>query len=734
MNADVHSFLAALHQGGRYGYWWVAEGRRSYWWKCGKPTALPSGRINIYVGVHPTADIPTLDRHGNPVESRAARSSIATVSVVNCLFAEYDAKDHNNDKTATLAHVETLDPPPSIIIDSGGGYHCYWLLTEPCPLTTDDCREKIRKLQAAWVVLMGGDTQAKDLARVLRVPGTYNHKYTPPRQVTIVSANYARRYAIKDLMKLTAPFIESETLPTSTPVDSAASDKIAAAWLGNAVGRVRSAPDGKKHDILLGAARALGGLVPLGLLTQREIEHSLYAAIEGRAADGKNARQTILDGIAYGIAKPWNADDVFKYRDAPPHRNGTVAPVEMKTAEIIAYPRPISAAELALKEIEPSRFFIPEMLRAGLALFIGNPGVGKTPMLIQLALAFASGGKWLGAIDCPKCRVLYIGVEYEEAYIKEVAIDSYGSADLPVDLFILSMETFTSPRTADESIAMLEYYLTTYQVDVIITDTFSGFLPTEKFKQNAYRGDYAEFLAYHRLLTLYRALLVGSWHGGKYNKDPETAYNGGQGMWGSAGGGRLTMMRDEQSDQVRFRSQLRGYDRKEWVITQARVGNAHFWSVVDAEPDPIFGSEAQRRIYQIVKESSTPSEPITPAGIRGILAQDAPELGIKENYIRQMLMRFVERGIMVRSGGGYVTKHAVTPVTPVTGVTPSNGSNASNVTGVTAPLQVPLQSGSHPDAANTGRYSRYSDSTVTKDQSDNLLIEIDTNEDANDTF
>lgn len=373
----------------------------------------------------------------------------------------------------------------------------------------------------------------------------------------------------------------------------------------------------------------------------------------------------VADWLALGKTK----SDLVARCSAPPASRVDVTTGEIidSTAELVTaraaidvtgsaqHPTPITAAELGVKELPPTRYFIPEMLRAGLALFVGNPGIGKTPALIQLALAFATGGRWLGALPCPKCRVLYIGVEYDEAYIKETMIDSYGSTDLPPELFILSLETFTPPATEEESIAMLSHYLDVMEIDVVIIDVFSGFLPREKFKMDKYRGDYAEFLAYQRMFLNKRALLVGAWHGGKHAKDPETAYNGGQGMWGSAGGGRLTMMFDEEQ-QVRLRSQLRGHERREWVLEQARIGNARFWSVVDADPDPIFGSDAQRRIYMAIKRFSSPAEPLTPAGVRGILQQEtsADVVPLKEPYIRQTLSRLEDRGILRKCGGGYI--------------------------------------------------------------------------------
>jgi hypothetical protein len=325
--------------------------------------------------------------------------------------------------------------------------------------------------------------------------------------------------------------------------------------------------------------------------------------------------------------------------------------------------------------IDPTRYFIQDMLRSGLALYIGNPGIGKTPALAQLAVAFAAGGRWLGAIPCRKSKTLYIGVEYDRAYLKELFLDSCGSETLPEDLYILSVESFTSPATAAESIDMLRYYLTVLQVEVIIIDVFSGFLPRENFKQNAYRGDYAEFLEYHRLCMEYKSLLVGAWHGTKRDKDPEMSYNGGQGMWGSAGGGRLTMFYDEDQA-VRLRSQLRGHERKEWVLEQARVADARFWAVVDSDPDPILGSDAQRRIFRAVKLHGTHSEPLTPAGVRGILKADHPEDVPNDAYIRQALGRLADRGVLRKHGGGYIVTPRGSGGSPVTG-----GSGGSPVTG-----------------------------------------------------
>lgn len=57
---------------------------------------------------------------------------------------------------------------PSIVIDSGAGYHFYFKLTHEIEAN------KLKELENWLVDKLGGDTQAKDLARIMRLPGSIN--------------------------------------------------------------------------------------------------------------------------------------------------------------------------------------------------------------------------------------------------------------------------------------------------------------------------------------------------------------------------------------------------------------------------------------------------------------------------------------------------------------------------------------------------------------------------------
>ncbi len=76
-------------------------------------------------------------------------------------------------------------------------------------MTVDDNnRERIKGIQASWVDLVGSDPAAKDLARVLRLPGTVNVKdlYAPDFPIAHIIENESSRmrvYRLQEFEQLT---------------------------------------------------------------------------------------------------------------------------------------------------------------------------------------------------------------------------------------------------------------------------------------------------------------------------------------------------------------------------------------------------------------------------------------------------------------------------------------------------------------------------------------------------
>lgn len=190
LDDKAQAFINVLHRGGKFAYWWTSPRKQSTWFPVGEFAPLPTGTQNIYMGVHPVREIPTVNAKGETVTPQQTRSQIEVIAAVNCLFAEFDLKDFGGDRDQLHAHLAQLQPRASVVVDSGGGYHLYWLLNEPFILDSDEKRLQAIEQQAGWVEHVGADPASKDLARVLRVPGTRNIKYNPAPIVTIKRHDY----------------------------------------------------------------------------------------------------------------------------------------------------------------------------------------------------------------------------------------------------------------------------------------------------------------------------------------------------------------------------------------------------------------------------------------------------------------------------------------------------------------------------------------------------------------
>lgn len=301
-----------LHAGGQFGHYWTAQDKRSTWFPAGSTPPPSSHPRDTYFGVHPTAVIPPTNRHGQSRPPSAVRSQIKHLAAINCLFSEFDAANQNGAKRAILDHIEGLPVLPSVIIDSGGGYHCYYLLNEPF----HDI-EKARDYQYRWVKFTGGDGGSKDLARVLRVPGTRNlkKKYSPNfPTVTVVECDLRRGYKLIDLLDLMPPPEPRPEAPRHTrPLPALTGDEQAdhrarywAQALDTACDMIADAADGEKHTRLLEAAHLLGGYIAGGMGDKSDATDTLRAAIEAKAnVESLGAAYTTIDdGIRYGQGEP----------------------------------------------------------------------------------------------------------------------------------------------------------------------------------------------------------------------------------------------------------------------------------------------------------------------------------------------------------------------------------------------------------------------------------------------
>lgn len=130
------------------------------------------------------------------------------------IWADVDAKKVSDvlavGKAGALAAINAFQIPPQILVDSGGGFHCYWRLTKPEPLAR--AQEVMR-----WIAdeLVGDRVQ--DGPRVLRVPGTFNRKREPAVMARLLRFDLDRRVRLADF-EGSLPVAISEPRPRGEPM------------------------------------------------------------------------------------------------------------------------------------------------------------------------------------------------------------------------------------------------------------------------------------------------------------------------------------------------------------------------------------------------------------------------------------------------------------------------------------------------------------------------------------
>ncbi len=160
-------------------------------------------------------------RAGRPDATlETVRGGAASALVLPAVWVDLDVAGpghRRSDLPPSRAAVQSLCDAvpwrPSCVVRTGGGYHLYWFLREPWVLESGAeraaARALVRKVQWAfqreaarhgWTI-----DETSDLARVLRLPGTLNHKTTPPRPAELELLEPSRRYDPSDFDVLEPP-------------------------------------------------------------------------------------------------------------------------------------------------------------------------------------------------------------------------------------------------------------------------------------------------------------------------------------------------------------------------------------------------------------------------------------------------------------------------------------------------------------------------------------------------
>ena len=151
----------------------------------------------------------------------AGRGKLEDVAGIGALWCDIDVSGEGHQKENLPQNTEEaqwilseMPLAPSIVVHSGHGLHAYWLLQEPWVFTSNSDRHQAASLAKRWhgkvcQVASGRGWALEnlgDLTRVLRLPGTLNHKGSgDPAEVRILQCDPTRRYAADDFTPYLPP-------------------------------------------------------------------------------------------------------------------------------------------------------------------------------------------------------------------------------------------------------------------------------------------------------------------------------------------------------------------------------------------------------------------------------------------------------------------------------------------------------------------------------------------------
>ena len=116
-----------------------------------------------------------------PRTQRSGKKS--AVNGGHVIWSDIDDKDTGGRKES-WAYVEALPIPPSVIIESGGGLHIYYVLNQ------HQTNQQIEEMNKQLLHMVKGDKSAWNADRILRLPTSWHCKQEPAKLVTFAGGSW----------------------------------------------------------------------------------------------------------------------------------------------------------------------------------------------------------------------------------------------------------------------------------------------------------------------------------------------------------------------------------------------------------------------------------------------------------------------------------------------------------------------------------------------------------------
>jgi RecA-family ATPase len=266
-----------------------------------------------------------------------------------------------------------------------------------------------------------------------------------------------------------------------------------------------------------------------------------------------------------------------------------------------ADPGLITAAELQGKDFPPVRWVVPDLIPEGLTILAGKPKLGKSWLVLDVALAVARGGWTLGDRHCARGSVLYAALEDGQRRLKERMRKVCASESWPAGLAFRTEIPNLGAGGLDQLAGWIDG---ARDPRLIIVDTFAKVRPAKTRDETQYEADYR---AAGLLKTLADKTGVGViivHHVRKMEADdPLDAVSGTNGLTGAAD--TILVLKRDGSGVTLYG---RGRDIEEQELALEFRRQECRWSVLGSA-DEVHRSDERKAIIDALRDSAEPMSP-----------------------------------------------------------------------------------------------------------------------------